>query len=259
MNAVQDEIAWLKSEIADVKALLEDVRAEALEDDGVVDPDEAAEISAIEDELEFLKGELASLEAEGAVEQDDDGGGFFSDLVGGVTDAIETAASAIAGGDSDEPTQGASSEGQPASPAIGRTISASVGKGGQNAKADVSVVQQLLNKAGSNLKVDGLTGPKTNGAISDFQSSNACPVSSLIAPNDETWNVLLAGGRMGQAATQVVEAAESAGDWLSDAANAVVDTVQDIGDAVFGEDDPDEELQRIYDELVELENDAEAL
>ena len=256
MSAAQEEINWLKSEIADVKALLENVRAEALADDGIIDAGEAAEISAIEGELEFLKGELASLEAE--VAEEEDGGGFFSDLVDGVTDAIETAASAITGAGDNERTQSVSSETEPAS-AIGRSITGSVGKGGQNAKPDVSVVQNLLNKAGSKLKVDGLTGPKTNGAISDFQSSNACPVSSLITPNDETWNVLLAGGRMGQAATQVVEAAESAGDWLSDAASAVVETVQDIGDAVFGEDDPDEELQRIYDELVELEHDAEAL
>ncbi len=53
----------------------------------------------------------------------------------------------------------------------------SVGAGGQNNKADTKFVQMLLNdwlgrKKKPLLKVDGLVGPKTLGAIKEFQSTN---------------------------------------------------------------------------------------
>lgn len=58
-------------------------------------------------------------------------------------------------------------------------ISGSVGLAGANRKADVQLIQGLLNavpfaKGGPNplLGVDGLCGPKTCGAISRFQSTN---------------------------------------------------------------------------------------
>lgn len=59
------------------------------------------------------------------------------------------------------------------------TISASVGQGGVNKKADVLAIQQALNKipphkGGPNPKLveDGLIGPKTIGAIRAFQQSD---------------------------------------------------------------------------------------
>ncbi|MCB1332874.1 MAG: hypothetical protein KDK26_04305 [Roseivivax sp.] len=58
---------------------------------------------------------------------------------------------------------------------MAQTISASVGKGGKNKSDDVKTVQTLLNKftrdgGFSKLKVDGVSGPKTEGAIGLFQS-----------------------------------------------------------------------------------------
>lgn len=60
---------------------------------------------------------------------------------------------------------------------MAKTISASVGKKGKNKPADVKIVQELLNKftkqgGFSKLKVDGLTGPKTEGAIGGFQKKH---------------------------------------------------------------------------------------
>lgn len=59
------------------------------------------------------------------------------------------------------------------------TISASVGNGGANRKADVEAIQQALNSispiAGGptvKLKVDGIVGPKTIAAILNFQKAN---------------------------------------------------------------------------------------
>lgn len=56
-------------------------------------------------------------------------------------------------------------------------LKASVGRGGQNQKADVSHVQSLLNNYISTnkpgltaLKVDGVCGAKTISAIESFQS-----------------------------------------------------------------------------------------
>jgi peptidoglycan hydrolase-like protein with peptidoglycan-binding domain len=48
-------------------------------------------------------------------------------------------------------------------------ISASVGKNAVNKSEDVSVIQNLLNKKGATLKVDGDCGPKTIAAIEKFQ------------------------------------------------------------------------------------------
>lgn len=52
-------------------------------------------------------------------------------------------------------------------------IQGSVGRGGKNMKPDVSAVQQrlndLMNPPRKRLTVDGLSGPKTEGVIADFQ------------------------------------------------------------------------------------------
>jgi peptidoglycan hydrolase-like protein with peptidoglycan-binding domain len=57
-----------------------------------------------------------------------------------------------------------------------RTISGSVGRMGKNLPADVTTVQELLNNVPADsggpvplLAVDGIAGPKTNGAIQKFQ------------------------------------------------------------------------------------------
>jgi peptidoglycan hydrolase-like protein with peptidoglycan-binding domain len=57
-------------------------------------------------------------------------------------------------------------------------IAGAVGQGGANQVTDVRVVQRLLNdwlarKGQTALKVDGLVGPKTIGAITVFQRANA--------------------------------------------------------------------------------------
>ena len=58
-------------------------------------------------------------------------------------------------------------------------ISAAVGNGGANIDGDVRLVQRLLNDArarsaqGPLLSVDGIVGPKTIAAITDFQRRHA--------------------------------------------------------------------------------------
>lgn len=59
------------------------------------------------------------------------------------------------------------------------TITASVGNGGINRKADVEAIQKALNSISSigggaspQLKVDGIIGPKTIAAILNFQKTN---------------------------------------------------------------------------------------
>lgn len=55
------------------------------------------------------------------------------------------------------------------------SISASVGRGGQNNQADVSAVQTRLNELmpslHAKLKVDGYNGPKTEATIAEFQKT----------------------------------------------------------------------------------------
>lgn len=82
--------------------------------------------------------------------------------------------------------------------AWGNIISASVGFGGVNKKPDVELIQSLLNalpfaKGGPNplLSVDGLCGPKTNGAIKRFQTVNQCYPDGRIDPGYQTIEKLL--------------------------------------------------------------------
>ena len=81
-------------------------------------------------------------------------------------------------------------------------ISGSVGQGGANYQQDVRTVQVLLNKNAMKmpgfvrLTEDGLIGPKTIAAITQFQRSvvgfgNA---DGRVDVNGKTWNTLLAGG-----------------------------------------------------------------
>ncbi len=65
-------------------------------------------------------------------------------------------------------------------------IFASVGQGGANAPADVRVVQRLLNDyiggKGRLLDVDGVCGPKTLAAITQFQKDVTGIVDGRIDP-----------------------------------------------------------------------------
>lgn len=74
-------------------------------------------------------------------------------------------------------------------------LSDSVGKGGANKEADVKKVQELLNKKGNNLTVDGKYGNNTLQAIIAFQQSigNNNP-DGLIEPGKNTWKALNSGG-----------------------------------------------------------------
>ena len=80
-------------------------------------------------------------------------------------------------------------------PAPAAKISASVGQGGKNIKADVITVQNLLNKKNAKLVVDGSCGPKTIAAITAFQKQ----VVKLAKPDGRidvggaTWKALTAG------------------------------------------------------------------
>lgn len=94
----------------------------------------------------------------------------------------------------------------PEAPTAGRSISASVGLGGANLSPDVKTVQELLNRSCAfigvpkqSLVVDGWIGPKTTGAIRDFQLAQFGTADSRVDPNQRTigrLNVIpaLAGG-----------------------------------------------------------------
>ncbi len=78
-----------------------------------------------------------------------------------------------------------------------KTLSASVGEGGKNVPADVTLVQQLLNKNhGTSLSTDGGCGPKTIAAIKDFQTKKlgSTKPDGRIDPGGKTWTALNGGG-----------------------------------------------------------------
>lgn len=71
----------------------------------------------------------------------------------------------------------------------------SVGQGGSNNATDVRVVQRLLNdwlmKTGqTQLKVDGLIGPKTIGAITSFQKASGATTDGRVDVGGKTINAL---------------------------------------------------------------------
>ncbi|MFB2938805.1 peptidoglycan-binding protein [Aerosakkonemataceae cyanobacterium BLCC-F154] len=55
--------------------------------------------------------------------------------------------------------------------------------------SDVKYLQQLLNKKGYSLKVDGDFGPRTEAAVKQFQKSRRLTVDGIVGP--ATWNALL--------------------------------------------------------------------
>jgi peptidoglycan hydrolase-like protein with peptidoglycan-binding domain len=74
-------------------------------------------------------------------------------------------------------------------------ITASVGRGGQNRRADVGAVQERLQERGvSPGKVDQLIGPKTIGAIERFQDATLGFSDGLISPGKNTEKALFGGG-----------------------------------------------------------------
>ncbi len=77
-------------------------------------------------------------------------------------------------------------------PVPSKTLTASVGQGGSNQKADVMLIQELLNKNGATLKVDGDCGAKSIAAIKAFQQSKlgAANSSGLIEPGSQSWKAL---------------------------------------------------------------------
>lgn len=75
-------------------------------------------------------------------------------------------------------------------PANGKTLSAAVGKGATNAKADVILVQTALYKHGQNISIDGDCGNKTVAAINAFQVSKSLPQTGVVEPASATWTAL---------------------------------------------------------------------
>ena len=79
---------------------------------------------------------------------------------------------------------------------IGTMLTGSVGREGNNRKEDVETVQSLLNSLMPinrlKLAIDGRNGPKTMGAISDFQTK-VCKfrkADSRVDPGGRTWMAL---------------------------------------------------------------------
>ena len=80
-------------------------------------------------------------------------------------------------------------------------LSGSVGRNGKNFRSDVIVVQRLLNAdmpAGkAPLSEDGVFGPKSLAALTEFQRRKGLAQSGLVSSGDPSWV------RLGQALTAV--------------------------------------------------------
>lgn len=88
---------------------------------------------------------------------------------------------------------------QPGGESEARSLQASVGRGGQNRKADVKAVQDRLGDRGVNAgPVDGIVGPKTIDGIEDFQQATIHMADGLIEPGKNTEKRLFGeSGRVG--------------------------------------------------------------
>ncbi len=82
----------------------------------------------------------------------------------------------------------------PESPRVQRSLSGAVGSGGRNQPDDVTTVQELLNRKGASLTVDGLVGPATIGAISSFQREALGFADGRVDPGGRTWEAMTEGG-----------------------------------------------------------------
>jgi len=80
-------------------------------------------------------------------------------------------------------------------------LSGSVGRNGKNLRSDVMTVQRLLNAdmpvGKAPLAEDGVFGPKTLAALTEFQRRKSLAQTGLISSGDSTWV------RLGQALTAV--------------------------------------------------------
>lgn len=75
-------------------------------------------------------------------------------------------------------------------------LQASVGQNGANNPIDVKLVQLLLNdwlgrQQKILLKLDGIAGPLTNGAIAQFQAINGLPRDGRVDPHGPTIKALV--------------------------------------------------------------------
>ena len=93
---------------------------------------------------------------------------------------------------------------------MAKKISGSVGKGGKNRPADVRVIQELINqnihkiRPTRPLAVDGAVGPKTIGAITEFQSRvlRFSRPDGRVDPGGKTERALLSGANSAPPARQ---------------------------------------------------------
>ena len=165
----------IKNDVATVQTLLNKKGAK-LTVDGSCGPKTIAAITA------YQKQVMKMAKPDGRV---DVGGATIKSLQSGA--AAATPAPAAAAPKATTPA--------PAASTSAAKISASVGQGGKNVKADVVTVQTLLNKKGAKLTVDGSCGPKTISAITAFQKQ----VVKLAKPDGRidvggaTWKALSGG------------------------------------------------------------------
>ena len=74
---------------------------------------------------------------------------------------------------------------------IPTTLTASVGRGGQNSEVDVRAVQNRLVRHGIQITVDGRVGPQTIAAIERFQTAKIGSADGRVDPGGNTWRALL--------------------------------------------------------------------
>lgn len=143
----------------------------------------SAHITA-EDFLESLDEAKEAYKANIAVGMDSDAA--YRKAVSGVEGDDNTTSSGSDSTDTGSDTTGGSTSQD--------TIRKSVGKGGENEGADVRLVQELLNKKGESLKVDGQIGKNTINAIKRFQGTlNIGAPDGLIEPGKSTITALTGG------------------------------------------------------------------
>lgn len=244
MPALEAELAEIAAEISSLESSLANLKDEAMAD-GVIDAEEQTAIDQLTDAIRITKRERDNIEEElNAAEQsqgpEEEGGSIWDavsnvveDVVEAVSDTVEKVTETVSDVAEDVADTALSA-------VAGNQISASVGKGSENDKDDTATVQNLLNKKGANLAVDGLIGPKTIGAITKFQEENCPPASGVIKPDDTTWNALKRGG--------------STVDALVDATGSIADAVTE-----FFEDDTPDDVQQIRMKLRDLRKEMTAI
>jgi hypothetical protein len=90
-------------------------------------------------------------------------------------------------------------------------LKGSVGLGGRNLPDDVTAVQILLKKAGADPgRVDGVCGPKTIAAITNFQKKNLGVSDGRVDPGGAIWQ------KLSGSSASVTPAATISGYWSGD-------------------------------------------